>query len=413
MRICILGGDGYLGWPTAMYFSARGHKVLAVDNCVKRRLEAQLGAAPLEAVPDFEIRAERWQKVTGKTIHVIRGDIYKELDLMNEICKSFKPDAIIHYAEQPSAPYSLIDRDAALFTTANNVLGNLNVMFAMKEYCPDAHLVKLGTMGEYGTPNIDIEEGWIDIHHRGRTDRMLYPKRPHSLYHCSKVADSVNLEFACRAWGSRVTDLNQGVVYGLDTAEMHYDPDTLRTSFHYDDVFGTVLNRFVVQAAIGMPLTVYGNGTQTRGYLNIKDTLACVELATLNPAQRGEFRVFNQFTEQFAINDLAIMVKRVAAKRGIEVEISNLENPRRELENHYYNAIHTALLDLGLQPHLLTDDVIDGMLERALLAEDTVRRNTILPRVTWQKGGAAAIEQAATVPVVRDAIDVSDLTATA
>jgi UDP-sulfoquinovose synthase len=384
-----------------MYFSERGHDVLAVDNCVKRRLEAEIGAMPLEVVPDFELRASRWRKLTGRTIEVVRGDIYRESDLMNEICKSWQPHAIVHYAEQPSAPYSMITRDAASFTQSNNVIGNLNVMFAMREHAPDAHLIKLGTMGEYGTPNIDIEEGWLEVHHNGRSDRMLFPKRPASLYHCSKVHDSVNLEFACRNWGLRVTDLNQGVVYGFETDEMRYDPEFLRTSFHYDDVFGTVLNRFTVQAAVGVPLTVYGAGGQTRGYLNIKDTLQCVDLAAQNPANAGEFRVFNQFTEQFSVLDLAHKVHRVAAARGINVTIENVDNPRVELESHYYNAMHTRLLDLGLKPHLLSDLVIDSMLERSLRHADFVHENLIQPRVTWKKGGALAARR---IPTIREEI---------
>lgn len=389
MKICILGGDGYLGWPTAMHFSARGHKVFLIDNFMKRRMESELGVQPLEPVPRFEIRAERWRQLTGRYIKVLRGDIYADGNLMNEICASYHPDVIIHYAEQPSAPYSMIGREAAVFTQENNIVGNLNVMFAMRDHCPDAHLVKLGTMGEYGTPNIDIEEGWIEISHNGREDRMLYPKCPASLYHCSKVHDSVNLEFACRAWNLRVTDLNQGVVYGIQTPEMECDGTHLGTSFHYDDVFGTVLNRFVVQAAIGMPLTVYGAGGQTRGYLNIRDTLQCVELAALNPARAGQFRVFNQFTEQFSVMDLAVRVKSVAAHNGIGVEIRRVENPRVERESHYYNARHSALLDLGLRPNLLTEEVIDGMLHRALRSAANVRHRTILPRVTWQRGAAA------------------------
>lgn len=403
MRVCILGADGYLGWPTAMHFSSRGHDVLVVDNCVKRRLESEIGAIPLEPVADFELRANRWRKLTGRTVEVVRGDIYRERDLMKEICKSWKPHTIVHYAEQPSAPYSMIDCDTASFTQANNVIGTLNVMFAMRQFAPDAHLVKLGTMGEYGTPNIDIEEGWLEVTHKGRTDRMLYPKRPASLYHCSKVHDSVNLEFACRAWGLRVTDLNQGVVYGFETDEMSEDDEFLRTSFHYDDVFGTVLNRFVVQAAVDMPLTVYGTGGQTRGYLNIKDTLQCVELASLNPAAPGEFRVFNQFTEQFTVLELAQRVQHVAATRGIAVKIETVENPRVELESHYYNAANTALLDLGLVPHLLTDEVIDSMLARALRRTDAVHEKLILPRVTWKEGGELTARR---IPTIREEIAV-------
>jgi UDP-sulfoquinovose synthase len=397
LRVCVLGADGYLGWPTSMYLSSRGHEVLGVDSCVKRRLESDLGVVPLDEVADFEYRAERWNALTGRKIETVRGDIYMEPGLINYIFAKYRPEAIIHYAEQPSAPYSMMDREACSYTQVNNVVGTLNVMFAMHDHCPDAHLIKLGTMGEYGTPNIDIEEGWIEITHRGRSDRMIFPKKPASFYHCSKVHDSTNLEFACRSWGMRVTDLNQGVVYGIDTDEMAFDQEGLRTSFHYDDVFGTALNRFVVQAAIGMPLTVYGDGSQTRGYLNIKDTLQCVELAALNPADAGEFRVFNQFTESFGVLDLALWVKRVAEARGLSVDLQNLPNPRVEATKHYYNPVHSRLLDLGLRPHLLNDAVIDRMLERALASKERVRESSIAPRVTWSNGKTAKTSKVGTI----------------
>jgi UDP-sulfoquinovose synthase len=385
MRICILGGDGYLGWPTVMHFSARGHEVVAVDSMVKRHWEAVVDVAPLEPTPPLQDRAAHWYKKTGKVVEVVVGDIATDPELLHHLFRDYQPDVIIHYAEQPSAPYSMMNQNAAIHTQQNNIIGNLNVMFAMHDYCPQAHLIKLGTMGEYGTPNIDIEEGWIEIEHKGRKDRMLYPKKAHSLYHLSKVADSNNLEFGCRIWNLSVTDLNQGVVYGIDTPEMDNDPE-LRTSFHYDDIFGTVLNRFVVQAAIGNPLTVYGNGGQTRGYLNIKDTLQCVELAALHPAKAGEFRVFNQFTEQFSIIDIAKKVQNVSLLYDLNATISHLPNPREEMEQHYYHAIHTGLLELGLHPHHLTDDVIAHMLDRAISAKETVRSVGLLPRVTWKHG---------------------------
>jgi len=385
MRICILGGDGYLGWPTAMHFAARGHDVVAVDNGAKRSWEESVDVVPLDPVPTLEDRAEHWRRGWRRPIEVVHGDIAGDPNLMHGICRDFKPDAIIHYAEQPSAPFSMMNQESALYTQQNNVQGNLNVMFAMRDHCPDAHLIKLGTMGEYGTPNIDIEEGWLELEHKGRRDRVLYPKKPHSLYHLSKVHDSHNLEFACRVWNLRVTDLNQGVVYGIETPEMDGDP-MLCTSFHYDDIFGTVLNRFVVQAVIGMPLTVYGNGRQTRGYLNIRDTLQCVELAALNPSQPGEFRVYNQFTEQFSIMELAKRVQKAALSLGYVVNVQHVANPRTEQEDHYYKAVHTGLLELGLKPHLLDDEVLVGMLERAEGAADRVSEVGLLPRVSWRHG---------------------------
>jgi UDP-sulfoquinovose synthase len=296
----------------------------------------------------------------------------------------FMPDAVVHYAEQPSAPFSMIDREKCVHTQRNNVLGTLNLMFAIQHTNPEIHIVKLGTMGEYGTPNIDIEEGWLEIEHKGRHDRMLYPKKPHSFYHLSKVHDSANLEFSCRIWGMKVTDLNQGVVYGIDTEETKIHPD-LATSFHYDAVFGTVLNRFVVQAVHGTPLSVYGKGGQTRGFLNIRDTLQCVELALLNPAKSGEFRVFNQFTEQFSVIDLAGRVQRVANTLGCKAEIDHIANPRNEMEEHYYNAIHSSLPELGLKPCVLDDDVIGHMIEIARSFKNRIDSTVLKPNVKWKQ----------------------------
>lgn len=386
MNICILGGDGYLGWPTAMYFAARGHLVVVIDNLIKRHWENKINVKPLENVYTLSDRVAYWNNkysTMDKPIINYYLDISKDTDELGNILKKHQIDTIIHYAEQPSAPFSMMNKENAIVTQQNNILGNLNLMFAMRENCPNAHLIKLGTMGEYGTPNIDIEEGWINIEHNGRKDRMLFPKRAHSIYHLSKVADSNNLEFACRVWDLRVTDLNQGVVYGDLTDEMNNDP-VLRTSFHYDDVFGTVLNRFIVQAAVNYPLTVYGSGNQTRGYLNIKDTLQCVELAALYPAGYGEFRVFNQFTEQFTIMDLANMVKTVGDSLNLSVSISTIDNPRSELEDHYYCANHSRLIDLGLKPHLLTTEVIEQILGRVLDNMNRVDTSKLYPSTTWK-----------------------------
>jgi UDP-sulfoquinovose synthase len=297
--------------------------------------------------------------------------------------KNTKLDAVIHFAEQRSAPYSMIDRKHAVSTQVNNVVGTLNLLFAMREFNPDCHLVKLGTMGEYGTPNIDIEEGYIEIEHNGRKDVMPYPKQPGSFYHLSKVHDSHNIMFTCRTWGLRATDLNQGVVYGTTTEESAMD-EGLINRFDYDEVFGTVLNRFCVEAAIGHPLTVYGRGGQTRGFLDIRDTVRCVELACLNPAERGEFRVYNQFTEQFSVLEIAHLVKTAAAKMGLTVEIDHLPDPRVEKEQHYYNAKHSKLMDLGLRPHLLSDSLLDSLMNIAMQYRDRIDTTTLLPQVDWR-----------------------------
>lgn len=401
MDVLILGGDGYLGWPTALRFSQAGHRVVVVDNMVKRRWEKQVNSRPLGTTLELPARIDAWHRTSGHRVETHILDIATDTAGLMTVFAAVEPDVIIHYAEQPSAPYSMLDLGTATETQRNNVVGTLNVMFAMRDICPDAHLVKLGTMGEYGTPNIDIEEGWLQVDHKGRTDRMLYPKKPGSLYHLSKVHDSSNLEFGCRVWGLRVTDLNQGVVYGIDTPEIGDDP-ALATRFHYDSVFGTVINRFVVQAVMGQPLSVYGTGGQTRGYLNIVDTLACVELASLHPAEPGEFRVFNQFTEQFSVRALADRVAARAGAAGLKPRIAHMDNPRVELEDHYYNAAHSALVDLGLKPHLLTDAVLDSMIARVQRERDSIDPASLMPAHTWKSGGQdqAAGQQASPWRVV-------------
>ncbi len=384
MKILVLGGDGYLGWPTAMYFAKRGHTVAIVDNLSKRFWEAEIGVAPLFHIPTFQKRVRLWNDLHKNKIQSFVGDISNNYRFIYDVFAEVKPDAIIHYAEQPSAPYSMYGRHHAVSTQINNVAGTLNVLFAMKKTVPAAHLIKLGTMGEYGTPNIDIEEGWIEIEHNGRKDRMLFPKQAGSFYHLSKVHDSHNIEFACRIWGLRSTDLNQGVVYGIQTDETEMHPELL-TSFHYDEVFGTALNRFVVQAVAGMPLTVYGKGGQTRGFLNIKDTLRCIEIAALNPPKQGEFRVFNQFTEVFSVKDLAEKVKNAGDALGLKVAIAHHENPRIEKEEHYYNPKNTSLVSLGLKPNLLSQAIVTDMLQRTLTAKDHIDHSVIHPTIKWKQ----------------------------
>jgi UDP-sulfoquinovose synthase len=379
MRILVLGGDGYLGWPTALHLSNAGHDVGIVDNMIRRQYDNEMGVSSLVPIRQLHRRVATWKEVSGNTIGTFGGDL-TNYPFVLETLRAFEPDVIVHYAEQRSAPYSMIDRDHAVYTQVNNVVGTLNVLYAIAELNPDIHLVKLGTMGEYGTPNIDIEEGFIEITHKGRTDVLPFPKQPGSFYHLSKVHDSHNIAFACRIWGLRSTDLNQGVVYGQFTPETALHPD-LATRFDYDGVFGTVLNRFAVQAAVGYPLTVYGKGGQTRGMLDIRDTLACVELACLNPPAAGEFRVFNQFTEMFSVRDLASWVQRVAP-HGVVVD--SVPNPRAELEEHYYNAITTKLPTLGLKPHLLSDELVISLIEAGARYRDRVDHEAIRPTVSWR-----------------------------
>ena len=381
MRILVLGGDGYLGWPTAMYLSAHDHDVAVLDNFSKRGWELELNAEPLIPVSSLHDRVRAWKEVTGRQISSFVGDLC-EYDFVRDILREFQPDAIVHFGEQPSAPFSMIDQRRCVSTQVNNITGTLNLLWAMREYAPAAHLVKLGTMGEYGTPNIDIEEGFIEIEYKGRKDLLPYPKQPGSFYHLSKVHDSHNITFACKVWKLRSTDLHQGVVYGVATDETELD-ERLATSFHYDEVFGTALNRFCVQAIAGVPLTVYGKGGQTRGFLNIRDTLRCVELSILNPPRAGEYRAFNQFTQMFSVRELAETVQHQAQKLGFRVAINHLPNPRVEAEEHYYNPRHQKLLELGLQPRMLSDVLIESMLVTIRDHAERIRQEVILPNVRW------------------------------
>ena len=246
-------------------------------------------------------------------------------------------------------------------------------------------------MGEYGQPNIDIEEGWINIEHNGRSDRLLFPKSPGSFYHASKVHDSTNLEFACRNWGLRVTDLNQGVVYGTHTKESIID-EKLATSFHYDDIFGTVINRFMTQAISNEPMTVYGDGSQIRAYININDVMNCIEIALGNAPQKGEFRVFNQFTTMHSINELASIVSEACDFMGLSTSVENIKNPRVEKYNHYFNAKATQLIDLGLEPTYLNSKVILPMLEYLQNYSTSINKNYFKPSIIWDKNSQLALK---------------------
>ena len=394
MHVLILGGDGYLGWPTAMYFSRLGHEVTVVDNYFRRNACTELDVGMLYAVPTLVERAKIWHQHTGREIKVVIGDLTDaevmrslfsgRVDYAWALDQGFTgiPEVVVHYAEQPSAPYSLINYKYANITLQNNLLATNNLMFAVKDFARDAHIIKLGTMGEYGTPDIDIEEGWIDIQHKGRSDRFLFPRQASSLYHTTKIMDTDLLWFGARMWDLRVTDLMQGPVYGLETAETEVD-DRLRTIFNYDEVFGTLLNRFVVQAVIGYPLTVYGKGGQTRGYLNINDTLQCVHKAAESPAENGELRIFNQIMETFSVNELAERVRAVGEKLGYTVKIDHLENPRKEAEEHYYNPVYHGLIDIGVKPHYLTDEVLEGMFAVVAKHKTNIREDVIFKGIKW------------------------------
>ena len=387
MNVLILGGDGYLGWPTAMHLTAHGHNVAVVDNYLRRSLCREENVEPLVEVPNLQQRSALWNSLAGYSIPVFIGDLRK-WEFVEEVFQGVVPEAIVHYAEQPAAPYSMLNRRAAMLTLQNNLDVTANLIFAVQQFCPAAHIVKIGTMGEYGTPDIDIEEGWLEVEHKGRRHKFLYPRQAGSLYHTTKIMDTDLLWFYVRTWELRVTDLMQGPVYGIFTDENRGHED-LYSFLNYDELFGTVLNRFVVQAVADYPLTVYGKGGQTRGYLNIIDTLNCVRLSLENPAPKGELRIYNQFTETFSVNQLADRVGRVARSMGFKAEIESVENPRKEAEEHYYNPAHTGLLDLGLKPHPLTDDVLAGMLEFAAKHKEKIRTEQIYRKILWDQNSLA------------------------
>lgn len=386
MRVLIVGGDGYCGFATAMYLSKQGHDVGILDSLIRRHWDNELGIESLTPISPTRKRLDRWYELTGKRIPFYMGDLVDYPFLINSL-RDFGPDAIVHFGEQRSAPFSMIDREHAVMTQVANVTGTLNLLHAMRDEFPDAHLVKLGTMGEYGTPNIDIEEGYITIEYKGRTDTVPYPKQPGSFYHLSKVHDSNNIMFAARIWDLRATDLNQGVVYGVHTDEtLEMEDEVLVNRLDYDETFGTVLNRFCIQAAVGHPLTVYGKGGQTRGFIDIRDTVRCIEIAVENPAPKGRMQVFNQITEQFSVLELAEKVAQAGETLGIRAEINHVENPRIEAEDHYYNATHTSLIDLGLEPHNLSDSLLDSLLNIAIHYKDRIDPEHIAPVTKWSVG---------------------------
>jgi len=393
-HVLILGGDGYLGWPTAMYFSIRGHEVTVVDNYFRRNACKELDTGMLYPVPNLLQRAKIWHEKTGKEIKVVIGDLTEpevarglfngnikyDWSLNNKFTGI--PEIVIHYAEQPSAPYSLINYKYADITLVNNLRVTNNLMWALRDYSRDTHIIKLGTMGEYGTPNIDIEEGWIEIEHKKRKDKFLFPRQAGSLYHTTKIMDTDLFWFGVRMWNLRVTDLMQGPVYGIETEETTIDRN-LNTIFNYDEIFGTIINRFITQAVAGHPLTVYGKGGQTRGYLNIKDTLQCVYKSALLPAKSGELRIFNQIMETFSVNELAKKIHRIGIERQHKVEIDHIDNPRIESEDHYYNPVYQGLVDIGVEPHYLTDEVVNSIFKIVEHHSKNIRKDVIFRGIKW------------------------------
>jgi UDP-sulfoquinovose synthase len=376
--------DGYIGWSLAMHLAKRGHIVSGVDNFSRRANVESLGSHSAIPILDMQERLSAFKRIHGQNISFFEGDLL-DYDFLADIVKQTQPDSIVHLAEQPSAPFSMINRDHAIYTQHNNIEGNLNVLYAMKEFVPESHLVKLGTMGEYGTPNIDIPEGFFEIEFRGRKDTLPFPRQPNSLYHLSKVHDSANIMFACRVWKLCSTDIMQGVVYGTRTQEMI--DDSLMTRFDFDESFGTVINRYCAEAVAGLPLTPYGQGKQKRGFIDLVDSIQCLTIATENPAARGEYRVFNQLDEVYTIVELAERVVKAASKLGIDAKIQNLQNPRMEKEEHYYEVDHEHLRKLGFKPIRTLEKTLDIMLKDLSKYKQRVleKSQAILPKTTWHR----------------------------
>ncbi|MGI0129186.1 MAG: UDP-sulfoquinovose synthase [Thermoplasmata archaeon] len=382
MKVLVTGVDGYSGWPLALHLLARGHEVVGVDNFVTRKRVREVGSWSATPIPSFERRRAAVRELWGKEIGFHRGDIEK-YDFLRQVLKTEQPDAIVHLAEQRSAPYSMIDVHHAVETQSGNLTGTLHLLYAIREVCPAAHLVKMGTMGEYGTPNVDIAEGFFEIEFHGRTDRLPFPRQAGSWYHWSKVFDSGDVMFASRIWNLRATDVMQGVVYGIRTPEI--SDDRLLTRFDFDETWGTALNRFIAQSVLGVPITAYGKGEQRRGFIALEDSMQSLRLAIEHPPGPGEYRVLNQFDAAYSVNELAELTARVAGEFGLHPTITHPPNPRTEAEHHYYQPIHDLLPTLGYRRTRELEEVVREIFRDLLRFRRRLeaRRHVVEPTVRW------------------------------
>ncbi|MBI2061483.1 MAG: NAD-dependent epimerase/dehydratase family protein [Nitrospirae bacterium] len=383
MRILIAGMDGYLGWPLAQALAARGHDVAGADIFFRRKWVQEMGSWSAIPTPPIAERLRAFKKRFGKPLRFWKGDL-RRYAFVDKLVREFRPDAVVHFGECPSAPYSMVDAHHAVFVQTNNLTTTFNLLFAIRHRSPDTHLVKLGTMGEYGTPNLDIPEGFFEIEYRGRRDRLPFPRQGGSWYHWSKVHGSNNIMFACRIWGLRATDVMQGVVFGTRAGGAETAP-ALMTRLDFDQAFGTVINRFCCQAVMGHPLTPYGKGGQKRGFIPLRDSMQCLTLALENPASKGEYRVLNQFQEVYNVTQLAQIVQQVGGGLGLRVEIRPLENPRLESEDHYYNPDHRKLFDLGYKPSVDVETEVRTMLQDLgpFKSRILARKHVLIPDVRW------------------------------
>lgn len=383
MKVFIAGIDGYLGWPLAQYMTQQGHVVAGADALMRRRWVDEVDSHSAIPIANRENRITAFETQFDTSLSFYEGDL-TDYDFVKTCLDDFKPDAVVHLAQMPSAPYSMMDNKHAVWTQVNNITTNLNILYAIKEIVPDAHLVKLGTMGEYGQPNVDIPEGFFDVEFNGRRDTLWFPRSAGSWYHQSKVHDSHNTHFATKIWDLRATDIMQGVVFGTTFPEMPAYPD-LRTRLDFDQSFGTVINRFCAQAVIEHPLTLYGAGTMKRAFLPLQDSMRCLTLAVENPADAGEFRVFNQFAESYTIRELAYLVREIGQEIGLDVQVKHYDNPRVEKETHYYNPIRENLDKIGYIPTTNVKAKIKVMLEDLLQFKDRIKTkaHSLVPDIRW------------------------------
>ena len=396
MKILVLGYDGYIGYPLTLHLLKLGHEVYGIDNVSRRRRITKLKSDSLtpilSVVGRIEYLKNNYSNFVGHSATYLGNSPAIHI---REILNYFKPDAIVHLAEQPSAAWSMDNASRASITQNENVIGTLHLLWAMHKECSTAHLVKLGTMGEYGTPNCSIPEGmipsWCLLHENEPLQKpgdyqpcpmsgLLFPRTAGSFYHLSKVMDTLNIEFACRNWGLYSTDIMQGVVFGLANPACQEE----LTRFDYDECFGTAINRFCTQAIINHPLTIYGEGNQTRGFLTLSDSVQCITLAIENPPLAGEYRTLNQFESIYSINRLALMVHEEANKLGLNTKLDHLTNPRKEAESHYYNPDHQKLFDLGYVPTTNTPSEISKLIQQVLPFKNRVNKEVIMPKVSWK-----------------------------
>lgn len=383
MRVLILGIDGYLGWSIANYLAKEDCEIYGIDNFYRRKWVKEMQSISAVPIASMANRLRYYEKAYHKKITFAKGDI-TNYSFLSEQVRKIKPDVIIHFGQCPSAPYSMIDQSKCVWVQQNNLVGTLNLIYAVKDHAPDAHIIKLGTMGEYGTPNIDIAEGFFEVEYNGRKDRLPFPKQANSWYHLSKVHDSNNLLFACKNYGIKCTDIMQGIVFGCDLPSANKDAG-LKTRLDFDQAFGTIINRFCCEAIINHAITVYGNGTQIRSFLPLIDSMRCIELVMKNPPSQGEYRVVNQFANVYSVNELANRVVLACKKMDIDIEVENLQNPRKESEHHYYNPDNHNLKSLGYVPSTHLDEEINKLILAIKPFKNRIKKYSEIlePTIKW------------------------------